>query len=66
MLFDSLPIDKYIFSLLQTEICIGNKIINSFYEWITTYIEPLSEEEVEMSNMLIYLQAEQVHNKQHI
>ena len=63
MLFDSLSIDKHSFSLLHTEICIGNKIINSFYEWITTYIEPLSEEEVEMSNKLIDLQVEHIHNK---
>ena len=46
MLFDSIPIENYIFSLLHTEIGIGNKIIDSFYSWITKYIEPLSNEEI--------------------
>ena len=45
MLFDSIPIENYIFSLLHAEIGIGNKIISSFYLWITTFIEPLSVEE---------------------
>ena len=31
MLFDSIPIENYIFSLLHAEIGIGNKIIESFY-----------------------------------
>ena len=39
-------------------------MINSFDECITKYIEPLSEEEVEMLNMLIDLQVEQVHYKE--
>ena len=31
MLFDSIPIENYIFSLLHAEIGIGNKISDSFY-----------------------------------
>ena len=38
-------------------------IIDSFYSWITKYIEPLSNEEIEMSNNLIDLQVEQIQNK---
>ena len=53
MLFDTIPIENYIFSLLHAEIGIGNKIISSFYTWITTYIEPLPVEEIEMTNTLI-------------
>ena len=49
--------------MLHAEIDIGNKIIDSFYSWITKYIEPLSNEEIEMSNNLIYLQVEQIQNK---
>ena len=63
MLFDSIPIENYIFLLLHAEIGIGNKIIDSFYSWITKYIEPLSNEEIEMSNNLIDLQVEQIQNK---
>ena len=55
MLFDSIPIENYIFSLLHVEIGIGNKIIDSFYYWISKYIEPLSKEEIEMTNNLIDL-----------
>ena len=60
MLFDSIPIKTAFFSLLQVEIGVGNKIFNLFYEWITPYVELLSEDEVDMSNILINLQ---VHNK---
>ena len=63
-IFDSILITNYIFSLLHTEIGIDNKIINSFYDWITTYFEPLSEEEVDRYNVLIALQVGQAHNKQ--
>ena len=45
MLFDSMPIENNIFSLLHAEIGISNYIIDSFYSWITKYIEPLSNEE---------------------
>ena len=62
MLFDSIPIENYIFSLLHAEIGIGNKIIESFYRWISKYIEPLSNEEIEMTNNLIDLQIEQIQN----
>ena len=58
MLFDTIPIENYIFSLLHAEIGIENKIISSFYTWITTYIEPLPVEEIEMTNKLIDFQIE--------
>ena len=63
MLFDSIPIENYIFSLIHAEIGIGHKIIDSFYSWISKYIEPLSNEEIEMTNNLIDLQVEQIQNK---
>ena len=63
MLFDTIPIENYIFSLLHAEIGIGNKIISSFYTWITTYIEPLSVEEIEMTNTLIDMQIELIDNE---
>ena len=50
-------------SLLHAEIGIGNKISESFYRWISKYIEPLSNEEIEMINNLIDLQIEQIQNK---
>ena len=63
MLFDSIPIENYIF-LCYMRIGIGNKTINSFYDWITKYVQPLSDKEVEMLNILIDLQVEQAHDKQ--
>ena len=64
MLFDSIPIENYIFSLLHAEIDIGNKITESFYRWISKYVEPLSKEEIEMTNNLIDLQIELIQNKE--
>ena len=58
MLFDAIPIENFIFSLLHAGIGIGNKIISSFYTWISTYIEPLSVEEIEMINKKIDSQIE--------
>ena len=43
MLFDSIPIENYIFPLLHAKIGIGNKTINSFNDWITKHVEPLSD-----------------------
>ena len=40
-----------------------NKKINQFYSQITKHIEPLSNEEIEMSNNSIDLQVEQIQNK---
>ena len=64
MLFDSIPIENYILSLLHAKIGIVNKIINSFYDWITKHVEPLLDEEVELYNMLIDLQMEFNQNKE--
>ena len=50
--------------MLNAAIGIGNRIINSFNDWITQYVELISDKEVKMSNMLIDLQIEQVNNKQ--
>ena len=66
MLFDTMPIENYIFSLLHAEIGIGNKIISSFYTWITTYIEPFSVEKIEMTNTLIDLQIELTDNEKKV
>ena len=49
--------------MLHAEIGIGNKIIETFYRWISKYIEPLSKEETEMTNNLIDLQIELIQNK---
>ena len=63
MLFVSIQIENFIHSLLHAEIGIGNKIINSFYNWITKHVELLSDEVVELSNVLIDLQIEFNQNK---
>ena len=56
MLFDSIPIENYIFSLLHANIIFGNKRINLFYDWMTKHVEPLLHEEMTLSNVLIDLQ----------
>ena len=34
LLFDSVPIENYIFSLLHAEIGVGNKIVYTYFDWI--------------------------------
>ena len=43
--------------MLHAEISIRNNVINSFYDYITKHVEPLSDEEVGFSNVLIDLQS---------
>ena len=50
--------------MLHAEISIRNNVINSFYDYITKHVEPLSDEEVEMSNVLIDLQIDFNQNKE--
>ena len=50
--------------MLHAETIIANKIINLFYEWITKHLELLSDEEVEMSNVIIDLQIEFNQNRE--
>ena len=45
-LIDTIPIDHTIFSLLHAEIGVGNKILDSFLEWVDYRVENLSEEEI--------------------
>ena len=50
--------------MLHAKIGIGNEIINSLYDWITKHVKPLSDEEVEMCNVLTDLQIELNQNKE--
>ena len=58
LLFDSIPIENYIFSLLHAEIGVGNKRNYSTFEWINERIEPICEEELDMTNCSINLKIE--------
>ena len=42
ILFDSVPIENYIFSLLHAEIGVGNKIVYTYFDWINERIEPIN------------------------
>ena len=61
-LFDSVPIENYIFSLLHAEIGVGNKIVYIYFDWINERIEPISDEELELTNDLIDLKVELKHH----
>ena len=37
LLFDAVPIENYIFSLLNTEIDVSNKIVGNYFLWSTGY-----------------------------
>ena len=56
LLFDDVPIENYIFSLLHAEIGIGNKI--NYFLWITKRMKKMSEEEVILTNCLINFKIE--------
>ena len=50
LLFDSIPIENYIFSLLHAEISVGNKIVHTYFDWINERIEPITDDELELTN----------------
>ena len=54
-LFNSIPSENYIFSLLHAESGVGNKIVYSYFERINEEIEPICEKELNMTNCLINL-----------
>ena len=66
MLFDEISIENFIFSLVYAKIGIYNKTISSFNTWITTYIEQISVEEIEMTNTLIDLQISLINNEKNL
>ena len=51
------------FYLRYTEIGVGNKIIYTYFGWINETIEPISEDEVNMTNVLIKLKIEVISNQ---
>ena len=68
LLFDAVPIENYIFSLLHTEIGVGNKIVENYFKWITERMRKMSEEEVILINCLTNFKIEftkhqQVHDE---
>ena len=50
LFFDSVPIEKYIFSLLHAEIGVGNKNNYTYFDWISERIELITDDEVELTN----------------
>ena len=58
LLFDSVPIDNYIFSLLHAEIDVGNKIVYTYFDLTNERIEPMTDDELELTNYLIDLKIE--------
>ena len=53
LLFDAVPIENYILSLLHAEIGVGDKIIENYFLWVTEKMEKMSKEEVILTNCLI-------------
>ena len=58
MLFDFVPIENYIFSLLHAEIGVENKIVYTYFDWIRQRIKPIFDEELAVTNVLINLKNE--------
>ena len=59
LLLDSVRIDNYRFSLLHTEIGVGNKIVYTYFDWINERIEPITDDELELTNGVINLKIEE-------
>ena len=53
LLIDSIPIDHIIFSLLHAEIGVGNKVLDSFFEWVDYRVDKLSQNEINAKNEYI-------------
>ena len=53
LLFDSVPIKNYILSLLHAEIGVGNNKNKTYFDWITEIIEPITDDELDLTNCLI-------------
>ena len=55
LLFDYVPIKHYIFSLLHVEIGVGNKIVYIYFDWVNEISEPITDDEVKLTNLLVDL-----------
>ena len=64
LLFDAVPIENYIFSLLHAEIGVGNKILENYFSWVTERMEIMSKEEVILTNCLINYKIDLKKNQQ--
>ena len=53
LLFDSVPIENYICSLLYAEIGVGNKIVYIYFDWVNERMEPITDDELDLTNCLI-------------
>ena len=48
LLFDSIPNEDYIVSLLHAEIDVGNKIIYTYFDWLSEIIGSITDDELEL------------------
>ena len=55
LLFDSVPFENCIFSLSHAEFGVENKIVYTYFDWINERIEPVTDDELELTNVLINL-----------
>jgi len=51
-LFDSVPLDDYVVPVLHILIGVGNRLLNSVFEWIKERIEKRSDQHKEISNLI--------------
>jgi hypothetical protein len=63
-IFDAVPVENFIISMLHIIIGIGNSLLDIFFEWIEWRIEQLSEGELLHRNTVCYVEVESDHVKQ--
>jgi hypothetical protein len=53
-LFDAIPINNYVLSVLHIIIGIGNSLVDFMFEWIESRVEQLTNDEVAARNSVLY------------
>ena len=53
-LFNAIPINNYVLSVLHIIIGIGNSLVDFMFEWIESHVEQLTNDEVAARNSVLY------------
>jgi len=63
-LFDAVPINNYIVSVLHIIIGIGNSLVDVLFDWVEWRIEKLTPAEVTVRNSMMYAEVQLVQAKE--
>ncbi len=63
-LFDAVPINNYIVSVLHIIIGIGNSLVDVLFDWVEWRIEKLTPAEITVRNSMMYAEVQLVQAKE--